>query len=525
MIRLPGIAFTLDTPASDYPAAAARLLGIAPGAITACRPVRRAVDARRRDQVHLVLTLDVAVTGDERALLQRCKHPGTAYIEESAPAPLPRVVNPPARRPVVVGAGPAGLFAALTLAEMGLCPLLLEQGRDAESRRRDVDRFFREGVLNPASNVQFGEGGAGTFSDGKLNTGIKSPHARRVLDAFVRCGAPPAIAYEARPHIGTDHLVRVVQNLRREIIALGGEVRFETPVTGLEIESGAVRGLHAGDQMIETEAVVLAIGHSARDTFKMLQEAGVLMQAKPFSIGARIEHRQDWLNRAQYGRFAGHPALGAAEYRLATHLPNGRGVYTFCMCPGGTVVAAASEPGGVATNGMSLYARDGENANSALLVDVRPEDFPSDDPLAGVAFQRLWERRAFDLAGGDYRAPAQQVGDFLAGRASRALDAVRPSYCPGVVPADLRACLPDFVTASMAEGIRRFGAQLRGFDDPGAVLTGVETRSSSPVRIPRDATGQANLRGLYPAGEGAGYAGGILSAATDGVKVALWVAQ
>lgn len=518
MIRLPAVKAPLSAAEQDLARIAADILGADLGQIRSVRLSRRAVDARRKDDVHLALTLDVTVSGDEAALLRGCRHPQASLMETPAPPPPPVRMAAPKCRPVVVGGGPAGLFAALFLARAGATPLLIERGQDALTRRANVERFWQTGELSPESNVQFGEGGAGTFSDGKLNTGIKNPRCRDVLEALVRSGAPEEILWQSRPHIGTDHLVRVVMGLRSEILSLGGEVRFGARLDGLFVENGAVRGVSVCGEQIDADTVVLAVGHSARDTFEMLQSAGVFMVAKPFSIGARIEHPQAWIDRAQYGRFAGHPALGAAEYKLSAHLPNGRGVYTFCMCPGGVVVAAASEAGGVVTNGMSYFARDGQNANSALLVDVRPDDFESDDPLAGLFFQRTWERLAYAAGGGGYHAPAQRVEDFLNGRASASLGSVVPTYRPGVAPADLRACLPAFAVESMREALRRLSGQLSGFAPPDAVLTGVETRSSCPVRIPRDEEGQANVRGLFPAGEGAGYAGGILSAAVDGLR-------
>ncbi|HWA62065.1 MAG TPA: hypothetical protein VG939_11865, partial [Caulobacteraceae bacterium] len=455
--------------------------------------------------------------------------PDTAY---RPPATPPRRAARP--RPVVVGAGPCGLVAGLILAEMGLAPIILDRGKVVRERTKDTWGLWRRGELNPESNVQFGEGGAGTFSDGKLYSQIKDPRflGRKVLTEFVEAGAPSEILTEAHPHIGTFRLVTMVESLRAKIEALGGEYRFRTRVADVELDRGAdgerrVRGLHLADGgFLEAEQVVLAVGHSSRDTFQALSDRGVHIEAKPFSIGFRIEHPQSWIDRALFGPCAGHPDLGAAAYSLSHHCSNGRTVYSFCMCPGGTVVAATSEEGRVVTNGMSQYSRNERNANAGFVVGISPADFPSDHPLAGVELQRTLESAAFAAGGGGYVAPAQRVGDFLAGRPSTALGEVVPSYRPGVRPTDLAAIMPAYVTAAMREALPVFGRKIPRYDDPEALLTGVETRTSAPVRITRGADFQSlNVRGLFPAGEGAGYAGGILSAAVDGIKVAEAVAR
>lgn len=526
MIRIQNLKVSLDTPldAPGLCALAAQALRIPLDAVAGCRLRKQSVDARDRRAVMLVLMLEASLSCGEAAVVAR-RASNQVVLVAAPPAPPSRPAVPsPSARPVVVGAGPAGLFAALTLAEAGWAPILLERGAPVDQRRRDVAAFWRGEGLNPHSNVQFGEGGAGTFSDGKLTTGIKDPRCGQVLETFAAHGAHEEILYQAKPHIGTDRLASIVTSMRKRIIALGGIVRFGAQLTGLHIEASALRGVtvRTGDveEQLDATALILAIGHSARDTLTMLHDCGLRMEQKPFSIGVRIEHPQSMIDRSQYGTFAGHPALGAAEYKLAVHLPTGRDIYTFCMCPGGQVVAAASEPGGICTNGMSAFARDGRNANSALLVGVSPADFPSPHPLAGIELQRTLERTAFSAAGGDYRAPAQLVGDLLAKRASRTLGDVEPSYLPGVTLGDLGDCLPGFVLDSLRTGFAQMDRQVRGFAAPGALLTAPETRSSSPVRIPRDASGQGSIRGVYPTGEGAGYAGGILSAAVDGIKMA-----
>jgi hypothetical protein len=533
MLRLTELRLPLDHPEGAIEAAVRARLGLAAGELRRVQVARRAWDARKKSDIHLVYSVDIEVA-DEPALLRRAARDRT-LARTLAPKPdatYRHVARAPAagwRRPVVIGTGPCGLFAALILAEMGFRPIILDRGKVVRERTKDTWALWRRAVLSPESNVQFGEGGAGTFSDGKLYSGIKAPEAvsRKVLTEFVAAGAPEEILYVAKPHIGTFRLVTMVESLRAKIEALGGEYRFRTKVVDFAIEAGPdgarrIRGVvtEAGE-MIETDHVVLAIGHSARDTFQVLFDRGVFIEAKPFSIGLRIEHPQSLIDRARFGDFAKHPLLGAADYKLVHHCGNGRSVYSFCMCPGGTVVAATSEEGRVVTNGMSQYSRAERNANAGIVVGISPErDYPG-HPLAGVAFQRLWEERAFAAGGGDYRAPAQRVEDFLAGRPSRALGAVIPSYKPGVTPADLAACLPAVVVAAIREALPAFARRIPGFDMADAVMTGVETRTSSPIRIRRGADLQSvNTRGLYPAGEGAGYAGGIFSAAVDGIRVA-----
>lgn len=527
MLRITEVKLPLDHAPAALPAAVASRLGLGADALDAHVVVRRGYDARRRSAIELVYTVDVAVADEAAVLARASRDPHVRRAPEMGYRFVTRAPDGLNERPIVIGAGPCGLMAALTLAQMGFRPIILERGRVVRERTKDTWALWRRGVLTPESNVQFGEGGAGTFSDGKLWSGIKDPlHlGRRVLSEFVTAGAPEEILYVSKPHIGTFRLVTVVESLRAQIEALGGEYRFGARVEGVEIEEGpegrqitGVR-LESGERLASRH-VVLAVGHSARDTFAMLEAAGVAMAQKAFSIGFRIEHPQALIDRCRFGTHAGNPILGAADYKIVHHARNGRSVYSFCMCPGGQVVAAASEPGHVVTNGMSQYSRAERNANAGIVVGITPEDYPG-GPLAGIAFQRRWERQAFLAGGGDYRAPAQRVGDFLAGRPSIALGAVIPSYKPGVTPTDLSTCLPDYAIAAIREAIPAFDRQIRGFAMEDAVLTGVETRTSSPIRIGRGEDLQSlNTRGLYPAGEGAGFAGGILSAGVDGIRVA-----
>ena len=527
MLRLTELKLPLDHDSAALRAGVCARLGIADADLLDIAIFRRAVDARRKTAIALTYTLDLTLR-DAATVLAR--HAGDKHLLPS-PDTNYRFVPPPRaprHRPVVIGTGPCGLFAALILAQMGLRPLILERGKAVRERTKDTWGFWRRSVLNPESNVQFGEGGAGTFSDGKLYSQIGDPQhrARKVLGEFVKAGAPEEILYVAKPHIGTFRLVGMVEAMRAAIEALGGEYRFASKVVDLDITADRrITGLTLADgEHIATDHIVLAIGHSARDTFQMLYDRGVFIEAKPFSIGFRIEHPQSLIDRARFGAQAGNKILGAADYKLVHHASNGRDAYSFCMCPGGTVVAAASEPGRVVTNGMSQYSRNERNANAAIVVGITPADYPG-GPLAGIDFQRRWEERAFIAGGETYAAPGQRVGDFLAGRASTSLGDVIPSYRPGVHPTDLSTCLPDDAIAAIREALPAFARQIPGFAMDDAVLTGVETRTSSPIRIKRDTTLQSlNTRGLFPAGEGAGYAGGILSAAVDGIKVAEAVA-
>jgi uncharacterized FAD-dependent dehydrogenase len=524
MLRITGLRLPLTHDEAALRAAILHRLAVPDAALGDFTIFRRAFDARKKSGITLVYTIDCDVAG----VTAIPTAPDLGPTPDVSYKFVAQAKTPPALRPVVIGTGPCGIFAALILAQMGFCPIILERGKFVRERTKDTWGFWRRGVLDPESNVQFGEGGAGTFSDGKLYSQIKDPNhlGRKVLTEFVMAGAPEEILYVAKPHIGTFRLVGMVEAMRRKIESLGGEYRFGAEVTDIEIDSARqVRGVHLQTgEFLAANHVILAIGHSARDTFTMLHERGVFIEPKPFSIGFRIEHPQSMIDAHRFGACAGNPILGAADYKLVHHAANGRSVYSFCMCPGGTVVAAASEPGGVVTNGMSQYSRNERNANAGIVVGIAADDYPG-DVLAGVKFQRRWEEAAFIAGGGTYNAPAQLVGDFLSARASTHLSDVIPSYKPGVTPTDLSTTLPDYAIAAIREALPAFGRQIRGFDRPDAILTGVETRTSSPIRITRNKILQSlNTIGLYPAGEGAGYAGGILSAAVDGIKVAEAVA-
>ena len=523
MIRINEIKLSLEEDESLLKDKAAKIIKFNQKYINTLTIYKKSIDARKKENIHFTYAVDLTIGLDEEQIVSKCKSNKVQltkpYIYE-----IPENKRSSKYRPIIAGFGPAGMLAGLILAEAGLKPIILERGKDIDARQKDVNEFWTKRRLDEESNVQFGEGGAGTFSDGKLTTGIKSPFIRKVLDELYEAGAPEEILYSSKPHIGTDRLAVVVKNIRKKIEKLGGEVWLETKLEKLIVYNGFVQGIQytkngkASD--MEADSVIMAIGHSARDTVEMLYNLGVEIIQKPFSVGARIEHPQSLINKAQYGKFAGHEKLGAADYKLSCHGLHERGAYTFCMCPGGTVVAAASEKEGVIVNGMSSLARDGENANSALLVGIEPCDFPSEHPLAGIYYQREIEHMAYLLAGGDYRAPAQLVGDFLAGKESKELGSVNPTCPTGVTLTNLDECLPQKVSATMKSAIVEMDKKLNGFNMYDAVLTAPETRSSSSVRILRDEFCQCNISGVYPCGEGAGYAGGIVSAAVDGIKCA-----
>ena len=524
MLRITELRLPIDHPEEALRTAIVQRLKMADGDLLDFSVFKRSHDARKvRIELLLVYIVDCKVKNEAALLKKFSKDHNISLTPDTSYHFIGHARHAPVKRPVIIGFGPCGIFAALILAQMGLRPIVLERGKAVRERTQDTWGLWRKKILNPESNVQFGEGGAGTFSDGKLYSQIKDPkhYGRKVLNEFVKAGAPEEILYVSHPHIGTFRLVGMVENMRAEIESLGGEIRFQQKVSDVLIDNGQVRGvtLESGEQ-IETDHVVLALGHSARDTFQMLHERGVFMEAKPFSVGFRIEHPQSLIDKARFGKFAGHPLLGAADYKLVYHASNGRSVYSFCMCPGGTVVAATSEPNRVVTNGMSQYSRNERNANAGIVVGITPADYPG-GPLAGVDLQRELESRAFELGGGTYEAPGQLVGDFVAGKPSTEFGSVTPSYKPGVHLTDLASSLPDYAITAIREALPAFDKQIRGFYMHDAVLTGVETRTSSPVRITRgDDCQSLNVKGLYPAGEGAGYAGGILSAGVDGIKVA-----
>ncbi|MDB5851964.1 MAG: hypothetical protein JWR22_5 [Herminiimonas sp.] len=527
MLRLTELQLPLDHAESALKAAVLERLGIDEADLLQFTVWRRAYDARERSAIMLVYSVDVEVRDEIKVKEALRKRRDVQPTPDTSYRFVARAPEGMSRRPVVIGTGPCGIFAGLILAQMGFRPIILERGKSVRERTVDTFGLWRKRVLVPESNVQFGEGGAGTFSDGKLWSQVKDPHhyGRKVLTEFVKADAPPEILYVSKPHIGTFRLVKMVEQIRATIEALGGEFRFESKVEDLDVHDGKMRGMTLADgSYLEAEHVVLAIGHSARDTFQMLFDRGVYIEPKPFSIGFRIEHPQSLIDQCRFGPNAGNKILGAADYKLVHHCANGRSVYSFCMCPGGTVVAATSEPGRVVTNGMSQYSRNERNANSGIVVGITPQDYPG-HAMAGIAFQREWESRAFVLGGANYNAPGQRVGDFLANRPSTQFNSVQPSYTPGVTPCNLDTALPPYAIAAIREALPAFERQIKGFAMEDAVLTGVETRTSSPIRIRRnDGYQSMNTQGLYPAGEGAGYAGGIMSAAIDGIRVAEAVA-
>ncbi|NQT26185.1 FAD-dependent monooxygenase [candidate division KSB1 bacterium] len=522
MIRIENIRTSLNFNLSELPDLICQKLNIPSSRLDQWQIVKRAIDARKKKRIEIVFTVDVSFK-HEQVFLKSYTFPPNLKVKHVEPFVfnISKIVGKPKHQPVIVGSGPCGLFAGLVLAEAGFNPVILERGKSVADRTKDVNRFMQSGELDSESNIQFGEGGAGTFSDGKLYTLIKDPRTRLVFDTLVQAGAPVEIAYDAKPHIGTDNLRKIIPAIRQRITNAGGEFRFSSKLTDFASDGSTLQSIQINEsENIETDTLVLAIGHSARDTVEMLHQQGLHMKQKAFSIGVRIEHKRKWIDFAQFGEQAGHPNLGAGKYKLSIHLENNRGVYTFCMCPGGTVVPAASEAGHLVTNGMSEHAQNGINSNSGVLVSVFPSDFESDHPLAGIAFQRKWEALAFELGGSNYHAPVQRFDDFMHGKTSTKFGKVDPSYLPGTTFAPLQECLPEFVTESLKAGIYYLNRKLKGFAHPDTLLTGVETRSSAPYRIPRDEEFQSNIRGIYPVGEGAGHAGGIVSSAVDGIKIA-----
>lgn len=528
LIRIEEIGLALQEEEAVLLGKIARILGLEKEEILDFSIVKKAVDSRDKKNILIVYSVDVRIEDPEKYFLEKAKSNVKKIKRHRVRLQAPYVYeiqkvssDKDKKRPVIVGTGPSGLFAGLVLACAGMKPILVERGRQVEERVKDVENFFATGKLDTKSNIQFGEGGAGTFSDGKLHTVVDDPRKKFIFEELAEAGADPKILIDAQPHIGTDRLREVVKNIRQKIIQLGGEVRFETCLTDIEVRDGKVAaGIFNGEEKIVIDELILAIGHSARDTYQMLYEKELEMKAKPFSMGVRIEHTAEMINKAQYGEFYAHPKLPTARYRLVAHLDQDRSVYSFCMCPGGTVVAAASEEGRLVTNGMSEEAQAEKNSNSALLVNVLPSDFGSEHPLAGVEFQRHWEEKAYEAGGRNFKAPAQLVGDFLDNKPSEKFGSVVPTYAPGVTMTSLDGCLPDYVLTSLKKALPILDRKVKGFSDPEAILIGVETRSSAPVKIVRDESFQANIRGLYPAGEGAGYAGGIISAAIDGMMIA-----
>jgi len=527
MISIQQIPLPITHVNDDLQGKIAKILGLRFTEINTFTVTKRAIDSRKKRQmIYFVYSVNVFVTDEKKvfnnkAVKQNMKH-HRIEIKEPYKYEIPIIDTKKIKqRPIVIGTGPSGMFAALLLAKAGMKPLIIERGREMDSRIKDVEKFLSTGELNTKSNIQYGEGGAGTFSDGKLNTLITNPRSKYIFDEFVKAGAPDTILWDAKPHIGTDKIRKVSKNMRNKIISLGGEFRFDTQLTDLKITKNKLTGIIVNEnEEIKTNTLVLAIGYSARDTYQMLFDKKLDIEQKSFSIGVRIEHKTEMINKSQYDKFYTNERLGSAKYKLVSHSKDNRSVYTFCMCPGGYVMPSTTEEDCIVTNGMSKYAQDGENSNSALLVNVEKKDFESDHPLAGIEFQRKWERKAFELGGSNYKAPIQLVGDFLNGKKSNEIKSIEPTYKPGTTLAQLNDCLPDFVSTSLREALPKLENKITGFANPEAVLTAIETRSSSPLRILRDKeTLQSNIKGIYPTGEGAGYAGGIISSAVDGMKV------